>query len=227
MNVKEELSQIAVLLGQPARILMLWNLLGGELRPASELAFFANVSPQSASMHLSKLVEAQLLEVTKEGRHRYYTIAKPEVADFVESMAALLPSNEKPLKTPISKRPDFHIARSCYDHLAGKISVEIVESMLAKDILISGKKDFEVTDIGYNWFVEFGIDIEKLKKKRRSFAKKCLDWSEREHHLAGALGSALLGELFERKWLVRSQGRALRITLTGRENMNKSFGIII
>lgn len=227
MNVKEELSQIAVLLGQPARILMLWNLLGGELRPASELAFFANVSPQSASMHLSKLVEAQLLEVTKEGRHRYYTIAKPEVADFVESMAALLPSNEKPLKIPISKRPAFHIARSCYDHLAGKISVEIVESMMAKDILISGKKDFEVTDIGYNWFVEFGINIEKLKKKRRSFAKKCLDWSERQHHLAGALGSALLGELFERKWLVRSQGRALRITLVGRENMNKSFGIII
>ena len=197
------------------------------MRPASELAFFANVSPQSASMHLSKLVEAQLLEVTKEGRHRYYTIAKPEVADFVESMAALLPSNEKPLKTPISKRPAFHIARSCYDHLAGKISVEIVESMMAKDILIPGKKDFEVTDIGYNWFVEFGINIEKLKKKRRSFAKKCLDWSERQHHLAGALGSALLGELFERKWLVRSQGRALRITLVGRENMNKSFGIII
>lgn len=132
MNVKEELSQIAVLLGQRARILMLWNLLGGELRPASELAFFANVSPQSASMHLSKLVEAQLLEVTKEGRHRYYTIAKPEVADFVESMAALLPSNEKPLKTPISKRPAFHIARSCYDHLAGKISVEIVESMMPR-----------------------------------------------------------------------------------------------
>ena len=227
MNVSRELSEIAVLLGQPARIIMLWNLIGGELRPASELAFFANVSPQSASMHLSKLVEAGLLKAVKQGRHRYYAITKPEVADFVESMAALLPSGQKRKKIQTSEKPDFHIARSCYDHLAGEISIKIVESLISKEILFIGKKEFEVTDKGSEWFNKIGINTSQLETARRSFAKKCLDWSERKHHIAGALGSALLNELLTRKWLVRKKNRILRPTLEGRKNLKRILGITI
>jgi len=225
MDVFSEFSQIAVLLGEPARILMLWHLLGGEIRPASELAFLANVSPQSASMHLSKLVDAGMLTVSKKGRNRFYSITRAEVANVVESIAALLPSAQKAFNFPKSHKPDFHLARSCYDHLAGKFAVELAETLQNQNILMIEKDEFVLTETGKVWFSEFGIDIDSLKNQRRVFAKKCLDWSERKYHIAGALGAVLLQELLKRKWFALSEGRTLRLTLEGRKKLNLLFGI--
>jgi DNA-binding transcriptional ArsR family regulator len=228
MDVYDEFSEIAVLLGEPARILMLWHLLGGEMRPAGELAFLANVSPQSASMHLSKLANAEMLTVTKMGRNRFYSIASPEVANVVESMAALLPSAKKRANFPKSKRAtEFQTARRCYDHLAGKMAIDLTEALQNQNVLSIGQNEFAVTESGEKWFAEFGINIDELKTQRRIFAKKCLDWSERKHHIAGALGAALLQQLFKLKWLAHGSGRTLRLTLDGRRSFEKLFGMTL
>ena len=226
MDVKNELSVIAFLLGEPARAMMLWNLLDGQARTAGELAFFANVSPQSASTHLAKLTEAGMLSVTSAGRQRYYIIARPEVAHVIESMAALIPSPAKNKPQTRAAMPAFRVARTCYDHLAGKLAVEIVASLLKQNILITNIEDFALTENGAQRLREFGIEAEELKLKRRAFAAKCLDWSEREHHLAGALGAAFLQEFLKRRWPVRlNTKRSIRITLEGRKNFGRLFEI--
>jgi DNA-binding transcriptional ArsR family regulator len=226
MDVETELSNVAFLLGEPARALMLWSLLDGQARPAGELAFFANVSPQSASLHLAKLVEAEMLKVTAQGRNRYYSIARPEVAHAIESMAALIPSAAENKILPSFAVPELRLARTCYDHLAGKLAVGIADAMQERGLLMPSGGDFVVSDKGAEMFEEIGIDIEEVKKQRRSFAGKCLDWSERRYHLAGSLGAALLGELLNRKWIARvPKGRAVRVTLDGRKNFDRLFGI--
>lgn len=225
MDVFTEFSEVAVLLGEPSRIMMLWHLLGGETRPAGELAFLANISPQSASMHLSKLVAAEMLAVTKKGRNRFYSIARPEVASFVESMAALLPSAGERANFSKAQTSDFRLARSCYDHLAGTLSVELVAALKKQNFLSAEQDEFVVTERGEKLFADFGINLVELKKQRRSFAKKCLDWSERKHHLAGALGAALFRELLKRKWLARSRGRTIRLTFDGRKNLDLLFQV--
>lgn len=226
MDVSFELIKVAVLLGEPTRVSILWNLLDGGARPAGELAFLANVSPQSASLHLAKLVKAGMLKVTNHGRHRYYKIANSQVAHVIESMETLTPRTviNKPL--PRSQMPDFRAARTCYDHLAGKLAVDIVGAMQNQGLISPGTKDFAVSDSGLRWFTEFGIDIDEIKRGRRAFARQCLDWSERQYHLAGSLGSVFLQQLLLRKWIVpHTSGRAVRVTLDGRKNLNGLFGI--
>ncbi len=226
MDVSTELLEVAVLLGEPARVSMLWNLLDGQTRPAGELAFLANVSPQSASLHLSKLVNAGMLSVKNRGRNRYYTIANPQVAHVIESLETLIPSAAKNKPLPRSQMPDFRIARTCYDHLAGKLAVDILGAMQANGLVSPGTDDFVISGSGLDWFEKFDIDIDKLKRERRAFARQCLDWSERQYHLAGSLGSAFLQQLLSRKWIVpQSTGRAIRVTLDGRKNLNILLGI--
>lgn len=228
MDVTYELSEIASLIGEPARALMLWSLLDGRTRPAGELAFCANVSPQSASIHLAKLVEAEMLTVEAHGRYRYYSIARAEVAHVIESMAVLIPSAAKSKPFSRALGPDFRIARTCYDHLAGKLAVEMAEAMQKQGLLLKGEKDFSITDAGANWLQDFGIEVAELKQNRRAFAKKCLDWSERQHHIAGSLGAALLHRLTENKWIDRSKtGRTLRTSLEGRRKFEKLFEIYL
>ena len=227
MNVSSELLEVAVLLGESARASILWNLLDGQARPAGELAFLANVSPQSASLHLAKLVNAGMLSVKNQGRHRYYAIASPQVAHVIESMETLVPSAVKDKPLSRSKIPDFRLARTCYDHLAGKLAVDIVGAMQKQGLVSVGKEDFVISETGLRWFSEFGINIDELKRQRRAFASQCLDWSERQYHIAGALGSALLQQLLLRNWIAQQPpGRVVRVTLEGRRNLNNFFGII-
>ena len=130
MDVESEFSNVDFLIGEPSRALILWNLLDGQMRPAGELAFLANISPQSASLHLAKLVEAKMLTVTAHGRNRFYAIARPEVAHVIESIAALVPSVAKNKILPRSALPEFRVARTCYDHLAGGLA-----TVCAKEIV--------------------------------------------------------------------------------------------
>jgi DNA-binding transcriptional ArsR family regulator len=222
MNVKQDLAEIAALIGEPTRVVMLWSLLGGQARPASELAFYANVSAQNASAHLARLVEAGMLEVEAHGRHRYYRLAGAEVANAIEALAALAPSAKEMAGLPPRQTPDLKYARTCYDHLAGKAAVEICAALKDKGYLKPAGGDFEITSKGEKLFRDLGIEIGELRQQRRAFARQCQDWSERMPHLAGALGAAMLERMFQRGWIVRVRAsRIVRVTTKGKEDVYK------
>jgi DNA-binding transcriptional ArsR family regulator len=220
MDVKKDLAEIAALIGEPTRIVMLWSLLGGQARPASELAFYANVSAQNASAHLARLVEAGLLAVEARGRHRYYRLAGAEVAHVLEALAALAPSAREMAGLAPRQTPDLKYARTCYDHLAGRVAVEICAALKDKGYLSPAGADFEVTGKGEKLFHDLGLEISELRQQRRAFARQCQDWSERRPHLAGALGAALLEQMFRRGWIARVRSsRIVRMTAKGREDI--------
>ncbi|HKX32556.1 MAG TPA: helix-turn-helix transcriptional regulator [Blastocatellia bacterium] len=222
MDVIEDLAQVAQLIGEPVRAVMLWSLLDGQSRPAGELAFCANVSAQNASAHLARLVEAGLLTVTPQGRHRYYRIATPEVAHAIEAMVALAPSAGSAARLPKGQTPDLRYARTCYDHLAGRVAVELCQALERQQLLADGERAFTVSRAGARWFRQIGIEIDDLQRLRRPLARPCLDWSERRPHLAGALGAALLDQMFRRGWIARVRAtRLIRITSEGRIELQR------
>jgi DNA-binding transcriptional ArsR family regulator len=228
MNVKRGLAEIAALIGEPTRVMMLWSLVGGQARPASELAFYANVSAQNASAHLARLVEAGMLAVEARGRHRYYRLAGAEVAHAIEALAALAPSAKEITNLPSRQTPDLKYARACYDHLAGRVAVEICAALENKGYLAPVGVEFEVTGKGEKLFHDLGIDLSELRQQRRAFARQCQDWSERRPHIAGALGAALLERMFQRGWIARVRSsRVLRVTAKGREDVYKLLKITL
>lgn len=222
-----QIARMAALLGDPARAAMLWLLIDGRARPAGELAFAANVSAQSASGHLAKLVDAELLRVETQGRHRYYCLASHTVGIALESLAAIAPQ-PAPRALPQSRAtpPAMRFARSCYDHLAGELAVQMLARFEETGLLSSSDKQMALSAEGEQAFCRFGIDMEALRGARRQLACGCLDWSERRFHLGGALGAALLQSLVERKWLLRGQqARVLQLTPRGRAGLKDAFGV--
>ncbi|WP_194722878.1 ArsR/SmtB family transcription factor [Noviherbaspirillum malthae] len=222
-----QIARMAALLGDPARAAMLWLLIDGRARPAGELAFAANVSAQSASGHLAKLVEAELLRVETQGRHRYYCLASHTVGIALESLAAIAPQ-PVPRALPESRvtPPAMRFARSCYDHLAGELAVQMLAHFEETGLLSSSEKQMALSVEGEKVFRRFGIDMDALRGARRQLACGCLDWSERRFHLGGALGAALLQSLVERKWLLRGrEARVLQLTPRGRQGLKEAFGV--
>jgi len=225
-DIENQFAQLASLLGERSRALMLWNLLDGRAYTATELAICANTSPQAASNHLAKLVQAQLLSVEKQGRHRYYRYYNDEVAQVIESLASLIPN--LPQRKPRPAATGVTYARTCYDHLAGKVGVKITEGLVARQVLSITDQQYIVTEaIGKPWFQSLDIDVDALQRQKRSFARKCLDWSERKHHLAGALGAALLQAMLEKQWVrKKAHTREVIITQIGRIALEKELGIV-
>jgi DNA-binding transcriptional ArsR family regulator len=223
MSALPNLSPIAALMGEPTRAAMLVSLLDGCARTASELAVYAEVSPQVASNHLAKLFEGHLLTLEVQGRHRYYRLASPEVARALEALAAI----SRPSKHhDLSKVPrELQFARTCYDHLAGHLGVAITEGLLEQKYLVETSSDYKLTLAGEQWFADFGIDVLALKASRRSLARRCLDWSERRPHVAGALGAALFLRLQCLGWIAKKKGRAVRLTVMGREGLERELGL--
>jgi len=227
-NLEKDFSEIAALFGDKSRAIMLWNLLDGRAYTATELATCASVSSQSASNHLSKLLQKEVLTVEKQGRHRYYRISSPEVAQVIESMASLLSiqTGYKTIKRP--KISAFTYARTCYKHLAGEVGVKITEALVFQKIITVAEKDFELTEKGKKWFTNFGIPVDNLENLKRSFSHKCLDWSERKHHLAGALGDSFLEMMLEKDWFRKHKNtRELILTTKGRAEIEQHLNIII
>lgn len=226
-DFENQFSYIASLLGDKARSLMLWNLLDGRAYTATELALCADISPQSASNHLSKLIKGNILEVVRQGRHRYYRFANDQVAQTIESMAGLLPTG----KTRATPAPPAGItyARTCYDHAAGKLGVALTDALLAKNIIEANEKQYLITpQTGENWFGALGIDIAQLRTKKRAFAYQCLDWSERRHHLAGALGAALLQAMLNKQWIRKKENtREVVVTVLGKTALKDSLNLEI
>jgi DNA-binding transcriptional ArsR family regulator len=220
------LTEIAILIGEPSRLTMLTSLLGGKALPAGDLARAARISPQTASTHLAKLVKGGLLIQESFGRHKYFRLANSEVGLALESLHAIAPS--KPVR---SLRESNHMhalqfARTCYDHLAGKIGVALTDRLLEMQLIEKSGNDYLLTAAGKAKLQNFGVEVEKSSKSRRCFARQCLDWSERRHHLAGSLGASLTRRLFELKWLERlPDGRAVRVTEAGTKGLFTEFGL--
>ncbi len=184
----------------------------------------AAIKPQTASFHLAKLVEGKLIKVEKQGRHRYFQLAGEDIAHFLESFLAISPPPEVRSLKQSSQIKLLQDARTCYDHLAGKLGVQLTESMLKAGYLTLEGKQFVLTDEGTLFFTTFGIDLTALKRKRRSFSHACLDWSERRYHLAGALGCELLNQFFNLGWLLRVPSiRAIKVTEKGKIGFKEIF----
>lgn len=218
MKVSPEIASTAALLGEEHRIAMLWALLDGRARTAGELAFVSDLSAQAASAHLAKLVDGGLLVVERQGRHRYFCIEDPSVAAAVEALAAVNLTKMQPIEIPRPlPRTALRFARSCYDHLAGQLGVALFDALKQVGYLAPGDgKRLDVTTAGGEFFRGLDIRSEELANNRRPLASCCLDWTERRHHLSGALGAALLKRFIELGWLLRSpRGRVLSLTPVG------------
>jgi len=226
--METELVRITSLIGDPVRIRVLWYLLDGRRYTATELAVCTNTSPQNISIHLGKLIQAELLQVESHGRHRYYRLAKQDVAYAIEALANLVPDKaaKKTIHTDIDS--DILYCRICYDHLAGEIGVRFTDSLFNQNLIALNDKNYDVTKKGNKLFKDFGIDPDTLKKQRRLFAHACLDWSERKYHLAGALGASLLNKMITLDWLRRKKNsRAFIITAKGEKEMYRIFGLTV
>jgi DNA-binding transcriptional ArsR family regulator len=223
--MEDQFSEIASLIGDPVRAKILWALMDKRAYTATELAVYADTSPQNISMHLQKLIKADLLTVESQGRHKYYNYSRPEIPYAIEAIANLLPKTNKK-KTKIPEEQPIHYCRSCYDHLAGKVGVLLTEALVSQRYLTKKHDAYELSGDGEKWFSALGIDPERLKSQKRHFAKPCLDWSERKHHLAGALGAALLSHMLGNGWLRRMDGsRSILVTGKGRQALRECLKI--
>ncbi|WP_240232308.1 ArsR/SmtB family transcription factor [Devosia lacusdianchii] len=216
------ISSVAALIGDPARANILTALMDGRALTVSELAEAAGVTLQTASGHLAKLTEANLLVAEKQGRHRYLRLSGNDVAQVLEQLMTLA---QRTGSTRVRTGPNdaaLREARVCYDHLAGEAGVALFGALTAKG-LVTGGETISLTDNGRSWFERFGIPVSDLERARRPVCLHCLDWSERRHHLAGALGSALLDQFLYRDWLRRGTGRTLQFTTAGKKAFAAEF----
>lgn len=221
------ISATGALLADEARSAMLVALAHENALPASELAARAGVTPGTASVHLNKLFDAGWLTQERYGRHRYYRLAVPEVAALLESAAALAPADGKrEWRLPSERNTSSNVlrpARTCYDHLAGRLGVALTDDLLRHGALEADGKDFRVTAAGRALLRErMGIDTDILARRKRVYARRCLDWTERRDHLAGALGAAICAAWLDRGWARRQPDtRALTVTPAGKATLRR------
>jgi DNA-binding transcriptional ArsR family regulator len=220
MEVQDNFVKLSALICEPARAKMLWSMLDGKAYTASELSTVADISATSASNHLSKLLEADLVKVESQGRHRYFSFSRPEVAYAVESLANLA-TGGLTYKTIISQAENgIKYCRTCYDHIAGFVGVSIVQALENQKLIARSEKEFIITTKGWKWLENFGIRENMFVNNRRPIARQCLDWTERTPHLAGQLGALLLERMFEKKWFKRARfSRELLVTSKGSQEI--------
>jgi len=231
-----DIASAAALIADSTRAAILRALLPDRPLAAGELARLAGVSAATASFHLAKLLEGGLITVVRQGRHRYYRLAGHEVAAALEALGLISPG--LPVRTLRQSREAVALAeaRTCYDHLAGRAGVELLDGLLRRGLLEekSGRTDrgdtsshrFEVTGAGAKELGSFGLNLLQLRRSRRHFAGTCIDWTQRRRHLNGALAAAITGRLFELGWIEHGQRRrSVRVTPVGIEGLASTFGI--
>jgi DNA-binding transcriptional ArsR family regulator len=228
MKAGPDIAMIAALVGDPARANMLTALMTGRALTASELAHQAGITPQTASSHLSKLEAGGLIEPEKQGRHRYYRLTDPDVAGVLEGLAGLAARAGHMRVRTGPKEPELRRARICYDHLAGDLGVQMLDSMKKQRLVRQSKQVIELTAEGGRFLAKtLQISAESLGHPRRPVCKACLDWSERRHHLAGTLGAALMARFTELKWAARDAtpgSRIVNFTRNGEKRFAALFG---
>lgn len=203
MKYGPDISGIADLIGDPARSNMVMALMSGLSLTAAELAREAGVTPSTATGHLNKLESSGLITGRKQGRNRYFRIADPDVAHVVEALITVAARVGRMRARPGPKDEEMRHARSCYDHLAGRLAVDLFEHWIACRVLRWRGKLVHLTGTGRRLLTERGIEIGALERKRRPLCRTCIDWSERQHHLGGTVGAAILTRAVESGWAVR------------------------
>lgn len=196
------IARLAAAIGDPVRAAILVALLDGRALTASELASVGGVTAQTASAHLSKLLDEQLLSVEKQGRHRYFRLAGHDVAELLEQLMGMA---QRQVKSPHTgpRDPALRHARVCYDHIAGELGVALFDGLIQRGWLLEVDQSVSLTDAGRSGLLALGVDLQLPAKSRRPMCKVCLDWSMRKHHLSGALGQKLLHHCLNKKWAKR------------------------
>ena len=221
-------SRIAAAIGEPARVRILYSLLDGHARTSTELAVVADVSPSTASAHLNRLKTEHLVKVLAQGKHHFYSLDGPNVASALEGLSVLVGESLDKFMPNTPSR--LRAARTCYDHMAGTVGVLLHNRFKALGWLSGGSTGsdnaYDLTPDGTKGFEALGIDIAATQTLRRRFAYACLDWSERQPHIGGALGAALLRTALKRKWMVQDlDSRVLSVTSLGRREILTRFGL--
>ena len=215
------------MLADPNRAALLLELLDGRQLPASELARRVGMSRSLASAHLGKLERTGLVAVEPHGRHRYYSLRNPEFALLLEQFNAAAPA--RPRKSGLRQHTAMHAlsyARSCYDHLAGTLAIELVDAMARQGELEPLDLRYQLLPSGRKRLERLGVEVQQAERAKRAFSRQCLDWTERRPHLAGSLGAALLATLTDRGWLARAAGnRALLVTPQGAKSLRREWAI--
>jgi len=228
MKAGPDIAMVASLVGDPARANMLTALMSGRALTASELAQEAGITPQTASSHLSKLEAGGLVEPEKQGRHRYYRLTDPDVAGVLEGLAGLAARAGHMRVRTGPKEPALRRARICYDHLAGDLGVQMLDSMKQQKLVRQKKQEIELTAEGGRFLQQnLQISPDMLAHPRRPVCKACLDWSERRHHLAGTLGAAMMSRFTELKWAARDSApgsRVVNFSRNGERRFSALFG---
>lgn len=226
MKYGPDIARMAALIGDPARANMLSALMDGGALTASELALEAGVTKQTASSHLAKLSEAHLIADERQGRHRYFRLADGEVARVIEALMQVAARDGPTRARPGPKEPQLRHARVCYDHLAGTLGVALYDGLLRKGWLTSEGETIAPTKRGTRALSELGVDVETLQEGKRALCRTCLDWSERRHHLAGALGAAILGRVYALKWAKRAKdSRIITFSPIGLSCFRQAYGL--
>jgi DNA-binding transcriptional ArsR family regulator len=223
------IAEVAALIGDTARANILSALMGGQALTAGELARHAGVTAQTTSGHLAKLADSELIALEKQGRHRYYRLATPDVAQAIHALMTVAANGPK-RHHPIGPRDEaLRNARTCYDHLAGRLALALADVLCEREHLTLTDGAGFVSAEGERFFKGFGIDLAALQgSSKRPLCRTCLDWSERRPHIAGKLGAALLDRFLELKWVERvPDSRALRVTVPGRSGFASTFDMFL
>lgn len=228
MQTGPKIADVAALVGDPARANMLSALMDGRALTASELAYFAHVTPQTASTHLAKLVDGGILTLAKQGRHRYFRLASPLIGRMLEGIMAVAEASPARYRPHWRGGEELGFARLCYDHLAGRLAVGIADALSERNHVLLSEDGGEVTPDGEAFLAKLGIDLGAAAQQRRVFCRPCLDWSVRRPHIAGAVGAGLATRLFELGWVRHiKDSRAVTLTVPGRQGLRDLFGFAI
>jgi DNA-binding transcriptional ArsR family regulator len=221
-----DVAAAAALLAEPARAALVVALTEHEALPASALAAHAGIAPSTASEHLRRLVEGGFLVSRKNGRHRYFSLADPAVAEAIEALAIVAPQPRVRSLREATKSELIRSARTCYDHLAGRLGVALATALEREQVVVRQNGDYKLGPAAEGRCASLGVDLAELQAQRRPVVRGCLDWSERELHVAGALGAAIANRLFELGWIHRREGNR-SVEVSEQARLENELGVAV
>jgi DNA-binding transcriptional ArsR family regulator len=226
MTGDADIASAAALLAERARADLVLAVMEQGTLPAGELAARAGIAASTASAHLARLVDSGFLARRENGRQRYYELANPAVAEAVEALSRIAPTRQVRSLREATQGELIREARTCYDHLAGRLGVALAQALERRRVLVRDDGDYSLGPNASASLTRLGIEIEPLARRRRPLVRGCLDWSEHELHLAGALGAAITSRLFELGWIERRfRNRSVTVTTTGRDLLSAELGV--